>query len=89
MSHGEPAPVTTCRTCRARIEFHASPVSGKPTPFVRVRTLYRLEESGALRKVERPPGARPLLVSHFETCPDARQFSERSRERGGAEHGDQ
>lgn len=64
----EPRP---CKKCRATIEMIENRASGKQIPAQKVRSVYILVE-GKLTKLEL---GRDLYVSHFETCPDAGEFT--------------
>lgn len=70
-----------CRSCRARILFAKNRKSGKTIPVQPVRTVYRLQPQlvgdPELVATPRDTTAPVLYVSHFETCPDAEQFTRR------------
>ncbi len=63
--------------CNATITWGKT-LEGKSIPLVPLRTIYHLDEEGVatplqqygVRKGTNPP----VYVSHFETCPDAKNF---------------
>lgn len=67
-----------CRRCGMVIELVRGP-NGKTLPLQRVRTVYTLDEAGELAVRIREDAPRGLFVSHFETCPHARDFSRAKR----------
>lgn len=70
-----------CKACGMPIEIHHGP-NGKPLPLQRIRTFYALDDAlhgGAVRRLELAPGVEAGFVSHFETCPSAKQFSRRGQ----------
>ncbi len=80
----------TCRTCGAPITWATSP-NGRALPLTKVRTLYELDklDEGATgtrdlraRKVALPESLfiqTDRYVSHFETCPQAADWSGKKR----------
>lgn len=62
-----------CKTCRAVIQFIEGE-NGRAIPVQEVRRLYAVNENGRLEVANVVEGG-PYFVSHFETCPDAGQFS--------------
>lgn len=70
-----------CRGCGMTIEQIVGP-NGKPIPAQKVRTVYvaRTDLVGEreLEKLESVAGSE-VYVSHFETCPNANDFSRRRR----------
>lgn len=63
------APVRRCWTCGAKIEFVMGP-NDRYIPVQTVRTLYQR----AGDRLEKQRGG-PILISHFEVCPQASQHS--------------
>lgn len=73
--------MTSCKACGMPIQFRKGP-NGRPIPLQRVRTLYRVLPDGQVTPiVPTLPGGDPVavFVSHFETCPNANDFSGKSR----------
>lgn len=73
---------TRCRGCGMRIEFHKLK-SGKLTPMQRIRSVYVLGEDllgePEMQRSTITDGEEPVLISHFEACPNADRFSGRKR----------
>jgi hypothetical protein len=69
--------VKLCKGCGAKFSHIENEATGNFLPAQQVRSLYVLEEDPMfgrkLRKVELPRGS--YYVSHFETCPQANDFS--------------
>lgn len=69
-----------CRGCSIPISFYVGP-KGNTIPLQRVRTVYVLGEDmlGApdLQRSTITDGSEPVFVSHFETCPNADQFTKK------------
>lgn len=63
------------------IEFRHGPDS-KLIPLQKVRTVYALQDElhgGRVVKVASPPEVEAYYVSHFETCPNAGEFSRKGK----------
>lgn len=84
MTTPEPRP---CRGCGMPIVFVKSAESGKLLPLQKVKTIYYIENVyGKAAKVDWSEGDEGMhagdiehYVSHFETCPEARQFTRRKK----------
>lgn len=75
MSGAHGVQVRPCKRCGMRIEFHVGP-NGKPIPLQRIRTLYWVRDG---RAVKHDAAGEPFYVSHFETCPNAGEFSRKGQ----------
>lgn len=77
-----------CRMCGMSITMIEGPNPGKIIPGQAIRTVYvrdgdklrkvdllRLLQEEAERQGEAPPESVEIFVSHFETCPNASEFS--------------
>ena len=70
--------MTTCKTCRAQIEWKKSPL-GRMMPVQKVRAIFKAT-GDQLDPVAIEGGAPlDLYVSHFETCPDAGEHSRKGK----------
>ena len=70
----EPRP---CKRCGMKIEMIEGP-NGKAIPAQRVRVVYdrvKTESGETLVKLDFGGAEMALYVSHFETCPNAKDFS--------------
>ena len=69
-----------CRKCGMKIEFRVGP-NGKILPLQRVRSVYVLDQGGQVDNANAAhAGAEAIYVSHFETCPNASDFSRGRKE---------
>lgn len=76
-------PGRDCQRCGMPIEFINGP-SGRPLPAQKIRTVYRLLDTEGGRRLQKKEGAAEemLYVSHFETCPNADEFSRKDHRKG-------
>ncbi len=69
---------TQCRGCHAAISFRKSSRTGANLPVQRVKKVYRCERNllgeTELHELELPEDA-VIVISHFETCPRAGDFT--------------
>jgi hypothetical protein len=72
-----------CKACGMKITGIIGP-NGNVIPAQRIKTLYRLDREGnalTLRKIDTIAGDKlEGYVSHFETCPNAADFSRTRKE---------
>lgn len=74
---GNPVPgARQCRKCTAWIVFVVNPETGKPVPLDISSQAYRIVPGAQGPELEKLPGA---YVSHYRTCPGARDFSKGGR----------
>ena len=75
-------PVSTCRGCGAKIVFLKSQVTGAILPAQLVRSVYSFQldllAEPSLLMLDKPRG-QITFISHFETCPNANDFSASNR----------
>lgn len=65
-----------CRRCGLPIELRLGP-NGRVIPLSRVRTVYLLAGEELVKLGDERAAPPVTYVSHFETCPYAREFSRR------------
>jgi len=68
-----PAELRPCKRCGMKITFIRNAETGGNIPAQPIRTAYALDADGELNKGDLPRGS-ALFVSHFETCPNAKEF---------------
>lgn len=68
-----------CRRCKMKIVVLMGP-NGNPIPLQRIRTVYVVRNDRVEKLDTKPELDAPMYVSHFETCPNANEFSRRRRE---------
>ena len=68
-----------CKRCGMRIEFHVGP-NGNRIPLQRIRTVYVMRPDATIANATSLVyAADGIYVSHFETCPNANEFSRGAR----------
>ncbi len=83
------ANVTLCRGCGMKIEFIRGP-NGEDIPAQKIRTVYtgQIDLTGAWELVkEERLDTEAIYVSHFETCPNAKDFTRTAPGRQGGSNG--
>lgn len=78
-----------CRSCQSPMIWGTNVATGKSIPLdanpeAQGKTRYRIVKSSYPIQIEKvtEPTEEPTYVSHFETCPNAKQHSKKSSEVG-------
>lgn len=76
----------SCNGCGAKVQFVKNEATGNMGPCQPIKRIYVFIGPDRVRplKVGEPLPEYGLMISHFETCPQANLFSKTKKQEGGS-----